>query len=207
MRRQGSAAALEVRRRIAGQMLLDGRGVNEVARLLKVSPSSVSRWKRAVESEGLEGLAPRPHPGPAPRLSDGQKGELREILVAGAVAFGFASDGRTGPRVAHVVAERFAVEYHVDHAWKLLRSLGFTSQRRNRLSTASHDPNSTGRSHRGTPVRARYSSAPRNIRSGSSVSCPPRCRLEAFTAGSRVAQLSSVSMHRMPSEASFARHS
>ena len=110
-------------------MLLDGKGVLEVAGLLKVAPSSVSRWKQAVEAEGLDGLAARPHPGPAPRLSAEQKAQLQEVLLAGAVESGFASDGWTCPRVAHVVAERFGVQYHVDHVWKLLRSLGFTCQR------------------------------------------------------------------------------
>ena len=110
-------------------MLLGGKGVLEVAGLLKVAPSSVSRWKQKVEAEGLEGLAARPHPGPAPRLSEEQKGQLQELLLAGAVAFGFASDGWTCPRVACVIRERFGVEYHVDHVWKLLRRLGFTCQR------------------------------------------------------------------------------
>ena len=110
-------------------MLLDGKGVLEVAGLLKVAPSSVSRWKQAVEAEGLDGLAAKPHPGPAPRLSAEQKGQLQDVLLAGAVAFGFASDGWTCPRVAQVIAERFGVEYHVDHVWKLLRGLGFTCQR------------------------------------------------------------------------------
>ena len=115
-------------------MLLDGKGVLEVAGLLKVAPSSVSRWKQAVEAEGLDGLAARPHPGPAPRLSDTQKDQLRGLLLAGAAEFGFASDGWTCPRVARVISERFGVEYHVDHVWKLLRSLGFTCQKPEHLA-------------------------------------------------------------------------
>ena len=51
----------------AGRMLLEGKGVREVAGLLKVSKSAVSRWKQAVERKGLDGLASKPHPGPAPR--------------------------------------------------------------------------------------------------------------------------------------------
>jgi hypothetical protein len=43
MRTHGSAIELETRRRTAGQMLLDGKGVREVARLLKTPKSSVSR--------------------------------------------------------------------------------------------------------------------------------------------------------------------
>lgn len=92
MRTHGSAIELEARRRIAGQMLLDGKCVREVARRLKTPKSVVSRWKQAVDKEGLGGLASKPHPGPAPRLSAAQKKRLKELLLAGARAQGFALD-------------------------------------------------------------------------------------------------------------------
>ncbi|MCA9097311.1 MAG: helix-turn-helix domain-containing protein, partial [Planctomycetaceae bacterium] len=85
MRTQGSAIELETRRRIAGRMLLDGKGVREVAGLLKVSKSAVSRWKQTVERKGLDGLASKPHPGPAPRLSPTQKERLKKLLIGGAI--------------------------------------------------------------------------------------------------------------------------
>ena len=62
-------------------MLLDGKGVMEVAGLLKVSPSSVSRWKKAVEADGLGGLAAKPHPGPPPRLSDDPVPVVDHVLL------------------------------------------------------------------------------------------------------------------------------
>ena len=67
-------------------MLLDGKGVREVAGLLKVSKSAVSRWKQTVERKGLDGLASKPHPGPAPRLSPTQKERLKKLLIGGAIA-------------------------------------------------------------------------------------------------------------------------
>ena len=110
-------------------MLLDGKGVSEVAALLKVSTSAVSRWKQAVQANGLDGLAAKPHPGKPPRLSAAQKEELRELLVAGAVAAGFPSECWTCPRVAQVIENQFGVKYHPDHVWKILRGLGFTCQK------------------------------------------------------------------------------
>ena len=74
-------------------------------------------------------MAAKPHPGPTPRLPEEQKDRLWELLLAGAIAFGFASDGWTCPRAARVVAGQFGVEYHADRVWKLPRSLGFTCQR------------------------------------------------------------------------------
>jgi transposase len=129
MRTHGSAAALEVRRRIAGQMLLDGKGVREVARLLKVSKSAVSRWKQMVDVEGLDGLASRPHPGAPPKLSAGQKSELVELMAQGGLAHGFVSDSWTCPRVRQLVLDRFGVSYHEDHIRKLLHALGFSCQK------------------------------------------------------------------------------
>lgn len=110
-------------------MLLDGKRVCEVAALLKVSTSAVSRWKQTVEAEGLQGLASKPHPGKPPRLSDAQKEELRERLLGGAMAAGFASDCWTCRRVAQVIESHFGVTYHVDHVWKILRGLGFSCQK------------------------------------------------------------------------------
>ena len=110
-------------------MLLDGKGVREVAGLLKVSKSAVSRWKQTVERKGLDGLASKPHPGPAPRLSPTQKERLKKLLIGGAIAQGFPSESWTCPCVAQVIEQQFAVAYHPDHVWKLLRGLGFTCQK------------------------------------------------------------------------------
>ena len=110
-------------------MLLDGKRVCEVAALLKVSTSAVSRWKQTVLSKGLDGLASKPHPGKPPRLSVTQKEELRGLLLAGGLAAGFATDCWTCARVAELIESHFGVKYHKDHVWKILRALGFTCQK------------------------------------------------------------------------------
>lgn len=76
MRPKGSAQELEVRRRLAGRLLLQGKGIHEVARLVGASPSAVHRWKCVVEREGLEGLRAKPHPGPHPRLKEEGRGRV-----------------------------------------------------------------------------------------------------------------------------------
>jgi transposase len=63
MRPKGSAEALEMRRMIAVRMLQAGKGVREVSRLVGVSPTSVSRWKKKCSrSKGWKGCAPNPIP-------------------------------------------------------------------------------------------------------------------------------------------------
>ncbi len=80
MRPTGSAAQLEYRRQLGGKLLAQGKGVHEVARLLDVAPSAVSRWKQAVEHGGEQALRAKPHPGPRPRLSRTQQARLLSKL-------------------------------------------------------------------------------------------------------------------------------
>ena len=111
-------------------MLLEGKGVNEVARLVGASPSSAQRWKEAMESGGgMEALKAKPHPGGKPRLSARQKEELKETLLEGPLACGYETDVWTLRRVAQVIERRFGVEYHHCWVWYILRSLGFSYQK------------------------------------------------------------------------------
>lgn len=129
MRPKGSAEALEMRRMIAARLLREGMGVREVARLLHVSCSSVSRWKQALERGGLQALKSKPHPGPRPRLNARQKEVLRKILIKGPRAWGYPTDLWTLSRVAGVIEARFGVKYHPGHVWYILRELGFSPQK------------------------------------------------------------------------------
>jgi transposase len=129
MRTQGSAAELEVRRRIAGKLLREGRTVSEVARLTGAGWSSVKRWKIAIDQRGMDALAAKPHPGKPCRLSAAQKRKLARLLKRGPLAAGYETNLWTCPRVAEVIQKHFAVNYHVSHVWKVLRGLGWTPQK------------------------------------------------------------------------------
>ena len=129
MRPKGSAQELEVRRRLAGRLLLQGKGIREVARLVGASPAAVQRWKRVVDREGLEGLQAKPHPGPRPHLTEEQKRRLKEILVAGPREAGFPTELWTLARIAQVIERTFGVKYHPAHVWRILRGLNFTPQK------------------------------------------------------------------------------
>src|SRR5712691_11496338 len=103
MRPTGSAAQLEYRRQLAGKLLAQGKGVREIARLLEVAPSSVSRWKQAVEHGGRHALCAKPHPGRRPRLSRRQKARLLATLRQGPRQAGYPSEVWTCPQVAAVI--------------------------------------------------------------------------------------------------------
>lgn len=130
MRTHGTAAELEVKRMIAGKLLLEGKGVSEVARLVGASTSSVSRWKQTVKKKrGLEGLKAKPHPGKPCCLAQREKNRLITILKRGPRKAGYATDLWTCQRVAEVIDREFGVRYHPDHVGKLLRRLGYSPQK------------------------------------------------------------------------------
>ena len=129
MRTKGSAAELETRRRLAGRLLLEGRKIGEVAKIVDASVSSVNRWYRAVKNGGLEALKAKPHLGPKSRLNEKQKQRLIKILLAGPCKAGYRTDLWTCPRVAEVIVKTFGVKYHPANVWKILRSLGWTPQK------------------------------------------------------------------------------
>jgi len=129
MRKQGSAAELETRRRLAGQLLLEGREIGEVVEIVGASTSSVKRWKRTVERGGLDALKSKPHPGRKPRLDARQKQRLLKILQAGPREAGYKTDLWTCGRVAAIIAKTFRVSYHPCHVWKILRRMKWTCQK------------------------------------------------------------------------------
>jgi transposase len=129
MRPKGSAEALEMRRQIAGRLLKEGKGLREVARLVGASPSSVFRWKAAMDAGGRTALAAKPHPGRPARLSAPQKQTLLAILRQGPRAAGFSTELWTLRRVAQVIERELGVRYHPGHVWTILRALKWSPQK------------------------------------------------------------------------------
>jgi transposase len=129
MRPNGSPKALEVRRGRAISLLEKGLGVREVARQLKCSPASVSRWKSEVKARGPDALRPKPAPGRPRLLNSQQRARLLKLLLKGAKAHGFSTDLWTLPRVAELIDRTFGVRYHPAHVWKILRGEGWSCQK------------------------------------------------------------------------------
>ncbi len=128
MRPEGSAAELERRRRRAVQLVDAGESPSVVAHILGVTPTSLQRWRRLARQP--QGLAAKPALGFKPRLTDQQLVALETLLRQGAVAHGWSNHLWTGARVAVLIQRHFGVQYHPDHARKLLKQrLDWTSQK------------------------------------------------------------------------------
>jgi transposase len=129
MRPQGSAQELERRRRRAVQAVKEGSSVTEVARILGVTDRSVRRWVAAERDQGGAGLAARLHPGPKPHLNKNQARQVLSWLKKSPSQFGFPTELWTAPRVAHLIRERFGVEYHPRYVNEWLTRRGITPQK------------------------------------------------------------------------------
>jgi transposase len=129
MRTLGSAAELEARRFRAAEFFQERKPLRRIAALLGVSFSSVKRWKRAWKTGGVGALAAKPPAGGVAKLSDMQKQELVDILLAGPMAAGYRTDLWTCSRVTEVVRKRFRVQYHPGHMSRILHDLGFSPQK------------------------------------------------------------------------------
>ncbi|MCI0332421.1 MAG: IS630 family transposase [Planctomycetes bacterium] len=128
MRTKGSATELEARRR-AAEYFQERKPLREIARRVRANLSSVKRWKAAWQAGGVNALAAKPHPPRATKLSEKQKRQLVELLLAGPRAAGFRTDQWTCARVAALVRKRFRVQYHPDHLGRILHDLGFSPQK------------------------------------------------------------------------------
>src|SRR3954453_10146819 len=133
MRDKGSPAELEHRRLLAVQRVLEGYSTEEVAAFLDVDPRPVRRWVAAHRQDGTEGLLARPASGRPPKLTSTQEKIIRRWLADKPTEHGFATDLRTGPRVAHMIRQEFAIELNPKYLTVWLRRHGFTPQKPRRV--------------------------------------------------------------------------
>jgi transposase len=124
--------ALEDRRLEAGRLLRQGVSKAEVARQLRVAPSTVTGWAKRLEQGGLAALKSRGRWGRRRGLDDGQRQRLAKALQAGALAAGFTTELWTLPRMGKVIQQRFGRRYSDSQVWRILRSMGFSPQRPSR---------------------------------------------------------------------------
>ena len=122
--------ALERRRQQAARLFAK-RNVTQaaVARELKVSRMSVSRWHRQWKKSGREALRAAPRAGRKPLLKASQLQTVQAALRKGARAHGFSADLWSLPRIVTVIKRVTGVRYHPGHVWKILGAMKWTSQK------------------------------------------------------------------------------
>jgi transposase len=112
----------------ATEAVLAGESPEVVARVYGVNRSSIYRWLRLAKK--TDGLAAKPHYGPATRLSPMQFERLEELLLEGAKAHGWATELWTCARAATLIRRHFGVSFHHDHVGRMLHDrLNWSSQK------------------------------------------------------------------------------
>src|ERR1700745_4159920 len=116
--------ALEKRRFQALRLWERGQNQSEIARQLCVVRQTVARWVQQYRAQGRSALRKAGRAGRKPRLSDQQRKQLTQLLLAGPERLGYETPLWTCPRVAHLIEQQFGVRYPEGHVWKLLARPG-----------------------------------------------------------------------------------
>ena len=126
----GSLSSQAVRRLQGGELIRKEFDNDEIVDILDVSVSSVKNWRRRLKQKDgeLQSLARKKGSGRHPKLDDMQKSQLREILLAGAVASGYGSELWTSKIVADLILKTFNIPISPRSVRRLLRSMGFSPQ-------------------------------------------------------------------------------
>lgn len=117
------------RRVRAARLLLKGEKPGKVAELVGAPRQTVYRWLDVLREGGIEALREMSKGGRPSQLSPEQLAELREALLAGPIANGYATDLWTLKRVRLLIEKRFGVSYSDVHVWRILGAMGFSSQK------------------------------------------------------------------------------
>lgn len=127
-------AALERRRREAIALIRRGVRPAEVARRLGVTRGAVSQWVTAWRRGGAQALRSRKPPGRSPRLTPGALRRIERTLLRGPAVAGYPTDLWTLDRIAAVIGRTARVRYHPGHVWKVLRKMGWSCQKPERVA-------------------------------------------------------------------------
>ena len=128
MRPYGTPKQLERRRQRAVALLNRGLSLKVVAKRVAASFSAVFRWQEAARHGGPTALRAKPVPGRPRKLSEAERQRLLNILLKGAMAYGFPNDLWTLKRIASVIRRELGVEHHPNHVWRILRSARWSCQ-------------------------------------------------------------------------------
>lgn len=117
-----------LRRMQAGQMLLSGASLNEVADTLHLSLTTVRKYRTLVQSGGLDALKTLGVGGRSPALDEDAMEWIALALQGPARIHGFASDAWTSTRLCKLIRDRFGICFSRVYAWQLATNLGLGSR-------------------------------------------------------------------------------
>jgi transposase len=100
-----------------------------IARQLKVSRQSATRWFHEWQRGGARSLNAAGRAGRPPRLNGRDLRRIELALRKGAAAHGLQGDLWTLPRVAVAIERITGVRYHPGHVWRILGAMNWSAQK------------------------------------------------------------------------------
>jgi transposase len=113
----------------AARMLQAGKPAAKVALAVGVARQTVYTWKKVLDESGIDGLRAMVDVGRPGQLSPADFKWLDAALRQGAQAHGFGTELWTLKRVGEIIKRQFGVVFSDVHVWRLLGSMGFSSQK------------------------------------------------------------------------------
>jgi len=128
--KHGSLSPQAFKRLQGGELILRGFDNEDIADIVDVSTSAVAKWRKKLKANGdkLHALARKKGAGRRPKLTEAQKQQLKDIILAGAIKSGFPDERWTSKRVAEVIRRTFKVNLHHSSVRRVLRTLGLSPQ-------------------------------------------------------------------------------
>jgi transposase len=114
----------------ACEALENGVSADDVAKVLKVSRSSIFEWQKKYRAYGPEALRTKETPGPKSKLSDGQLSQLYRLIVGNdprQLSFGLAL--WTRGMIQELIFRQFEVQLSIVSVGHVLANLGLSPQR------------------------------------------------------------------------------
>ena len=125
---EGSHFTSEVRQR-AALAVIEGMTIADVAVAYGVDRKTVSRWVTRFCDGGSDGLQRKVGSGRPRKLEELTEEELRQMILPGAISFGFETDLWTVSRLRRVISDRFQISLSRNSIWRRLRDAGLTYQK------------------------------------------------------------------------------
>ena len=113
----------------AARLLQAGKPAAQVALAVGVARQTIYTWKRVLDEKGVDGLRAMVNVGRPGQLHSADFKWLDAALREGAQAHGFGTELWTLKRVGDVIKRQFGIKFSDVHIWRLLGSMGFSSQK------------------------------------------------------------------------------
>jgi transposase len=124
------SGAIWLIKRISALLLLaDRHTIPDIAARLGVSTETIYAWRAAFVLRRWDSLLRGSSPGRPPKLTANQRAKLKQLILAGPEAAGYATGCWNSALIQDLIQREFGRTYNVHYLSELLRSLGLSYQK------------------------------------------------------------------------------